>query len=85
MKCPACGNELKAVGVGDITVDVCENGCGGIWFDQFELQKVDEAHESAGEKLLHIKRDSGASVDPNARLNCPKCDEYHNDAAFFQC
>ena len=28
--------------VGDLSVDVCEGGCGGIWFDHFELKKVDE-------------------------------------------
>jgi len=27
-------------------VDVCQNGCGGIWFDNFELEKVDEKHET---------------------------------------
>ena len=42
MKCPACGNELSQMVAGEITVDVCKGGCGGIWFDHFELQKVDE-------------------------------------------
>ena len=56
-----------------ITVDACENGCGGIWFDQFELQKVDEPHESAGEKLLEISKNPDVKVDHEKRINCPKC------------
>ncbi|UCG46431.1 MAG: zf-TFIIB domain-containing protein [Phycisphaerales bacterium] len=74
MECPACGNSLKEVTVEGITVDVCEGGCGGIWFDWFELQKVDEPHESAGEGLLEVERDEGVSVDRSKRLDCPKCD-----------
>ena len=83
MKCPACGNELKAVVVNDITVDVCENGCGGIWFDRFELKKVDEAHESAGEKLLIIDRNPNVDVNYTARRNCPKCDDIVMMQHFF--
>jgi len=73
MKCPACRNELTPITVEDITVDVCENGCGGIWFDAFELQKVDEPKESAGERLLDIQRDKNIRVDLSQRRNCPKC------------
>ena len=39
MNCPACGNVLKEMTVSDISVDVCQGGCGGIWFDNFELKK----------------------------------------------
>lgn len=74
MKCPACGNELKEMTTGDVAVDVCEGGCGGIWFDWFELKKFDEPHEAAGEALLEVSRDQGVSVDHSKRLNCPKCD-----------
>jgi hypothetical protein len=73
MKCPACGNELSQMTAGDITVDVCKGGCGGIWFDQFELKKVDEAHESAGEAILEIERNAGIKIDYEKRRKCPKC------------
>ena len=73
MKCPACNNTLKEVAVGDITVDVCKGHCGGIWFDRYELQKVDEPHESAGESLLDVERDEDIIVDHTKRRNCPKC------------
>src|SRR5436189_5561943 len=57
MKCPGCFNELTSLQVGNLTVDVCNGGCGGIWFDAFELQRVDEVQEVAGERLLEIRRD----------------------------
>ena len=63
MECPACGKTLKEVTAKDIKVDVCDGGCGGIWFDQFELQKVDEPHESAGESLLNIEREKNINIE----------------------
>ncbi len=52
MKCPACFNELAAMQVGSVKVDVCEGGCGGIWLDAFELQQVDEEEEEAERDCL---------------------------------
>jgi uncharacterized protein len=72
MMCPACGRELSRVTVEGIALDVCRGGCGGIWFDRYELMKVDESRESAGEKLLDIERDSAVVVDHEKRLRCPK-------------
>ena len=72
MKCPACFSELTAVGVGALTVDVCQGGCGGIWFDAFELQQMDE-QEEAGEPLLQILRDERIKVDPMRKRDCPRC------------
>jgi uncharacterized protein len=57
MKCPVCGNRLTQMTAGSVTVDACRGGCGGLWFDRYELMKVDEADESAGEELLDIERD----------------------------
>ena len=59
MNCPACGNVLEEMKVGDVMVDVCQGGCGGIWFDNYELEKFDEPHESAGEELLARQRVMG--------------------------
>ena len=56
MKCPACKNTLEQMKVGNIVVDVCNHGCGGLWFDSAELRQVDEKHEAAGEALLNVKR-----------------------------
>lgn len=73
MKCPACGNALTPKTAGGITVDACENGCGGLWFDARELAKVDERHEGAGESLLNIARTGSARPAGTAKLQCPTC------------
>ena len=73
MKCPACDSNLTTLAVGKLTVDVCKGGCGGIWFDNYELKKVDEPDEFEGEQLLHIERDDHLLVDYERRRNCPKC------------
>ena len=72
MKCPACGGELKRMVVHDVSVEVCDGGCGGIWFDNFEIKKFDEPREDA-EILLNIERDDAVAVDHNKRRLCPKC------------
>jgi Zn-finger nucleic acid-binding protein len=74
---------LQEMTVGDITVDVCKGGCGGIWFDNFELKKFDEPHESLGEPLLDIERDESIVVDHTKRLKCPKCDDIVMTRHFF--
>jgi uncharacterized protein len=74
MHCPACGRVLQKMAVGDLAVDVCQDGCGGIWFDNFELGKVDESHEAAGEPLLDVACDEASAVDMTQRRHCPKCE-----------
>ena len=74
MKCPACGNAMKETQVNDIKVDVCEGGCGGIWFDWFELKKVDEPNEAPGNDLLGVSRNESVVVDHEVQRTCPKCD-----------
>jgi len=73
MKCPACFNELTQKQVGSLVVDVCEGGCGGVWFDAFELQRADEEQEAAGEHLLDIRRDPRVQVDFSRKRECPRC------------
>jgi Zn-finger nucleic acid-binding protein len=49
---------LREVTTGVLVVDVCDGGCGGIWFDAGELRRVDEAHEPVDRSLLDIEYDS---------------------------
>jgi uncharacterized protein len=73
IKCPACFNALTSLQVGAVNVDVCR-GCGGIWFDAFELQRVDEEHETAGDWLLEIEREQRIQVDTQRKRECPRCE-----------
>ena len=83
MKCPACFNELTQVQVGRLIVDACDGGCGGIWFDAFELEHVDEEGEVAGEPLLHINRDERVVVDAARKRDCPRCEGIRLHRHFF--
>lgn len=56
MKCPACDKLLTPFQAGKVTVDVCLAGCGGVWFDNFELQKVDKPDEFDAHALLKLQR-----------------------------
>jgi hypothetical protein len=59
--------------VAGVTVDMCKDGCGGIWFDAGELRKLEKAGAGVGESLLDAAPAPGARVDPGKRLRCPKC------------
>jgi Zn-finger nucleic acid-binding protein len=80
MKCPACGNALSARRAGSIDVDVCDGGCGGVWFDNFELRKIDE---SGVEAIRDVPRDSSLRVDESSRRRCPKCADQMMLRRFF--
>ncbi|HLA83783.1 MAG TPA: zf-TFIIB domain-containing protein [Thermoguttaceae bacterium] len=73
MKCPACDHELHVMEAGGVVVDVCDGGCGGIWFDHFELRKFDEPRESEGETLIEVGRNPNTVVDRSVRRLCPHC------------
>jgi Zn-finger nucleic acid-binding protein len=83
MKCPACFNALQEIQVGSLRVDVCQNGCGGIWFDAFELEQADEEAEAVGEPLLHIERDPRIVVDFSRKRECPRCEGIKLHQHFF--
>lgn len=82
MNCPVCGMEMEEVKIDAIAVDVCKQGCGGLWFDRFELKKVDEPHESAGEGLLMQGQGRG-KPDPSQKRMCPKCEKMPLMRHFF--
>lgn len=72
MDCPRTGQPMEEVEINGVKVDI-STGCGGIWFDNFELEKFDEKNESAGEKLIAAsKKYLDTNVDTSARLQSPK-------------
>lgn len=73
MQCPACDKVLSEVKYGTVLVDVCEQGCGGTWFDAFELSKVDEPHESPGSPAPHVAHNQRFTLDSDVKRRCPRC------------
>lgn len=83
MDCPVCTRSLTPVMAGDVEVDVCQGGCGGVWFDEFELKKLDEPHEHIGEALASVAYDPSISVNHDQKRPCPKCDNIIMRRYFF--
>jgi len=84
MICPACGANLAPLPLSStLTLDVCQSGCGGVWFDNRELMKVDEAHEPIGAQLAEVPVAPGVRVDHERRRSCPRCDDVVMMRHFF--
>ena len=70
MICPACGSNLVSRQAGSVEVDACEGGCGGVWFDNFEISRIDEPGKHA---IRSVARDLALLVDRVSKRRCPKC------------
>lgn len=80
MKCPACKNALREKSAGGMTVDICYGGCGGIWFDQRELDRVD----ARGAATLHtVWRDLKKPVAFTEPRLCPRCTDQVLERRWF--
>ena len=73
MKCPVCANQMVEQDFGGVRVDVCVNGCKGIWFDWFELSKLDENNEGFGKALKAAIQEPRTNDESRNKLICPKC------------
>ena len=75
IKCPACGEEMVKVFIPreGINIDVCLNGCGGIYFDNREFKRFDEQHENIDEILETLKGKDFKKVDTDNVRICPVC------------
>lgn len=83
MNCPACDRALTEIQVGQLKVDACLDGCGGVWFDAFELQRVDEPGETAGDLLVDVRHDPAVKVDCVRKRDCPRCPDVKLKRHFF--
>lgn len=63
-----------------MTVDACYGGCGGIWFDPQELDRVDAR---AASTLHTIWRDHNRKVTLTEPRPCPRCPEQVLDRRWF--
>lgn len=73
MNCPACGKSMVEEDFGGVFVDVCKNGCKGIWFDWGELKELDQNHEGVGKALDEALKSPRKSDPDRGPLMCPKC------------
>ena len=75
VKCPACQKEMVKVFLPSegVNIDMCLNGCGGIYFDNRELAHFDEQHENIDEITKAIEGKTFEKVDENLPRTCPVC------------
>ncbi len=73
MNCPVCQKAMVAEDFGGIMVDICKNGCKGIWLDWFELSKLDEKDEGFGEALKAALNYPRVNDEGRGKISCPKC------------
>ncbi len=75
LTCPACGAEMTKLFIAEkgISIDICANGCGGIYFDNQEIQEFSGENEDLSEirKLLDGK--NFMPVDETQTRICPAC------------
>ena len=71
--CPVCNKGMVEQDFGGVKVDVCVDGCKGIWFDWQELTKLDEQNEGLGKALKEALNSPRNNDDNRGQINCPKC------------
>lgn len=73
--CPACNKEMRKIFVPSegINVDVCLDGCGGIFFDNREFKHFDENTENIDDILSVIEGKKFDEVDESLPRTCPVC------------
>lgn len=73
--CPACSQKMTKLKLGKDVIDVCLDGCGGIWFDNYELKDFDNGCEDVGTILENIEPNPQIKVIPTPHRKCPRCHE----------
>jgi len=80
MKCPACKSPLREKGAGGLTLDFCYGGCGGIWFDATELERVNARAATTLHTIWQVPVGNVKLTEP--RL-CPRCPEQVLERKWF--
>lgn len=75
LKCPACGRDMKEVLIKDrnVKIDICFDGCGGIFFDNRELNQFTDTSKDIKELVDLLKDRKFDEVDENKSRQCPVC------------
>ena len=75
INCPACGKPMKKIFMPSqgVHLDVCVDGCGGIYFDNREISKFDEPHEDISPLKEVLQGKEFITVDESQTRVCPVC------------
>lgn len=70
MKCPSCKNPLREKSAGGLILDLCYGGCGGIWFDARELERVSASAAATLHSIWTVPQGKVTLTEPRM---CPRC------------
>lgn len=75
LTCPACGCEMIKLFIADkaINIDICANGCGGIYFDNQEIQEFSSPNEDLSEIKKLLEGKNFMPADETKTRICPSC------------
>ena len=75
LTCPACGKQMEKVFIPSegINLDICTEGCGGIYFDNREFKEFDEKNEDISKILEKLEGKTFETVDETLTRHCPNC------------
>lgn len=75
LNCPACGKVMEKVYIESmgINLDICTDGCGGIYFDNREFKHFDEKNEDISTILKKLEGKEFIDVDTTKTRICPVC------------
>lgn len=76
INCPACGKPMEKVYIPSekINIDICTDGCGGIFFDNREFDKFNEAHEDISAILEKLQNKNFTPATKQEDRLCPACE-----------
>jgi len=67
-------------GTGGMTLDVCYGGCGGIWFDATELDRVSASAATTLHTIWNVPISNVKLTEPRM---CPRCPELILERKWF--
>jgi Zn-finger nucleic acid-binding protein len=75
LTCPACGKTMEKVFIPSqgINIDICTDGCGGIFFDNREFDKFDEKNEDISAIIAKIEGKTFSKPNESMTRVCPNC------------
>ena len=75
LTCPACGAEMTKLFIADkaINIDICAEGCGGIYFDNKEIQEFSGENDDLSEIKKLLEGKNFMPVDETKTRICPAC------------
>ena len=75
LTCPACGEKMTKIFIADkgINIDICENNCGGIFFDCREFHECSSSTNEVWEIKRLLENKNFMPVDETQIRICPSC------------